>query len=143
MKRHVYVPFKFLKNGDIPQEAISLAKDTGLSIRLGQEGDSDESDIHVMQVPERNGIDFRKTIKSNFVQPIDYTNEFVIFPSDLKCEVTRNATFGQAEKFILKPVLLESHIVKYRARFAETGIYDFIISTDRHGILSEGKFEVL
>lgn len=137
------MPFCLLEDGAIPKDALSLAKDTGLSVRVGEEDDDTELNVYVMQVPEKNQIEFKKTVKLNFVQPIDYTNEFVVFSSDLKCEVTRNATFGKVEKILLKPILMESHVVKYRGRFMKTGVYDFVISTIKHGILSEGKFEVL
>jgi hypothetical protein len=143
MKRLIYVPFCTLEDGEIPKIALDLAKETRLSIRVGEEGDNSELDVCVMQVPEINQINFKASVKANFIQTIDYTNEFIIFPRNLKCEVTRNPAFGGTNKIILTPVLIESHIVKYRDRFSEKGIYDFVISTGANGVIFEGKFEVI
>jgi len=143
MKRLVYVPFCALQDGEIPQDALDLAKETRLAIRVGEEGENGESDVCVMQIPEKNQIDFKSIVKVGFIQPIDYTNEFVVFSNDLTCEVTKNGVLGSSNPVFLKPVLKESHMVKYRDRFSEAGVYDFSISTVSHGVLCKGSFEVL
>jgi hypothetical protein len=143
MKRLVYVPFFALQDGEIPQNALELAKETRLAIRVGEEGENGESDVCVVQVPEKNKIDFKSTVKVGFIQSIDYTNEFIVFPNDLKCEVTKNGVFGSSDSIFLTPILRESHIVKYRDRFSEAGVYDFSISTSADGVLCKGSFEVL
>ena len=143
MKRLVYVPFSQLEDGEIPQAALDLAKETQLPIRIGEEEKNTESEIYIAQIPEKNQIDYKKTIKVNFVQTLDYTNEFIMLPSDLVCKVSKSNTYGTISESYLTPVLKESHVVKYRDRFAEAGVYDFIISTSSHGILHEGKFEVI
>jgi hypothetical protein len=142
MKRLVYVPFSQLEDGEIPKVALDLAKETQLPIRIGEE-ENTESEIHIAQIPEKNQIDYKKTIKVNFVQPLDYTNEFIVLPSDLVCKVSKSNTYGTVSEYYLTPVLKESHVVKYRDRFPEAGVYDFVISTFSHGILHEGKFEVI
>jgi hypothetical protein len=43
----------------------------------------------------------------------------------------------------LNPKLKESHVVKYRDRFNKVGIYNFSLSSPSHGVIQEGKFEVL
>ena len=143
MKRLVYVPFCALQDGEIPQSALELAKETHLAVRVGEEGENGEPDVCVVQVPERNQIDFKSTVKCNFIQSIDYTNEFIVFPNDLKCEVTKNGVLGNSDSIFLTPVLKESHMVKYRDRFSEAGVYDFSISAVSYGILCKGSFEVL
>jgi hypothetical protein len=143
MKRLVYVPFCALQDGEIPDNALALAKETRLAIRIGEEGEKGESDVCVVQVPEKNQIDFKSTVKVGFIQSIDYTNEFIVFSHDLKCEVTKNGVFGSGDSIFLTPVLRESHMVKYRDRFSEAGVYDFSISTTANGVLCKGSFEVL
>ena len=143
MKRLVYVPFSAFENGEIPKVALDLAKETRLSIRIGEENENDGLDVCVVQEPETAQIDFKQIVKLNFIQSIDYTNEFVVFPRNVKCEVSRSTAFGVTKKILLTPVIAESHVVKYRDRFSEAGAYDFVISTDANGILYEGQFEVI
>lgn len=139
MKRLIHVPASLYIDEKIPEEALALAKETQLSIRIGTEEDS-ETDICVVQIPEKHAIDYKKIVEVGFIQPIDYTNEFIVFPKDLKCVVSQDgATNIQIE---LTPKLKESHVVKYRDRFNKTGTYSFVISSSLHGVIQEGKFEI-
>lgn len=143
MKRLVYVPFSLLEDGEIPASALDLAKETLLSIQIGEEGNDIEAHVCVLQVPELRYIDYKETVKINFIQSIDYTNEYVVFSYNTSCKVTKNNNHGEIFEMCLTPVLLESHLVKYRNRFSEAGVYNFVISTENNGVLHEGKFEVV
>lgn len=103
MKRLVYVPFSQLEDGEIPKVALDLAKETQLPIRIGEE-ENTESEIHIAQIPEKIKL-ITKTIKVNFVQPLDYTNEFIVLPSDLVCKVSKSNTYGTVSEYYLTPCL--------------------------------------
>lgn len=139
MKRLIHVPTSLCIDEQIPKEALALAKETQLPIRIGTEEDS-ETGICIVQIPEKHAIDYKQTVEVGFIQPIDYTNEFIVFPKDLKCVVSREgAPNTQLE---LTPRLKESHVVKYRDRFNDAGTYSFVISSALYGVIQEGKFEV-
>ncbi len=140
MKRLIHVPVSLCIDEKIPEEALELAKETQLAIRVGTEEDL-ETDISVIQIPEKNAIDYKKTVEAGFVQSIDYTNEFIVFPKNLKCVVVQ--ADNPDTQIELKPRLKESHVVKYRDRFNKVGIYNFSLSSPSHGIIQEGTFEVL
>jgi len=139
MKRLIHVPASLYIDEKIPEEALALAKETQLPVRIGTEEDS-ETDICVVQIPEKHAIDYKKIVEVGFIQPIDYTNEFIVFPKDLKCVVNQDGATGT--QIELTPKLKESHVVKYRDRFNEIGIYSFVVSSSLHGVIQEGKFEV-
>jgi hypothetical protein len=139
MKRLIHVPASLYIDEKIPEEALELAKETKLAIRIGVEEDL-ETDISVVQVPENNFIDYKKIVEVGFIQAIDYTNEFIVFPKDLKCIVSEECC--PENQIELNPKLKESHVVKYRDRFNKVGIYNFSLSSPRYGVIQEGKFEV-
>jgi hypothetical protein len=140
MKRLVHVPLYLYIDEKIPEEALELAKETQLPVRIGSEEDS-ETDICVVQIPEKHAIDYKKIVEVGFIQPIDYTNEFIVFPKDLKCTVIQDG--DPSIQIELTPRLKESHVVKYRDRFNKVGTYNFVLSSLSHGIIQEGKFEVV
>jgi hypothetical protein len=139
MKRLIHVPLSLYVDEKIPEEALELAKETQLAIRVGTEEDL-ETYISVVQIPEKHAIDYKKIVETGFIQSIDYTNEFVMFTRDLKCIVIQDDNPDTQIELI--PKLKESHVVKYRDRFNKAGIYNFSLSLPAYGVIQEGKFEV-
>jgi hypothetical protein len=142
MKRIVYVPFSALENEEIPKIALDLAKETKLTIRIGVEDQPLETEVCVLSIPEYRKLEYKKTVVSNYIQSIDYTNEFIVFPYDTLCSVKYITSMGERGTILSKLKLRENHVVKYRDRFNKRGDYSFTISTPHHGTLCEGQFTV-
>ena len=143
MKRIVYVPFLALENGEIPKTATDLAKETKLTIRIGVEDQPLETAVCVLSIPEHRKLDYKRTVVSNYIQPIDYTNEFIVFPYETLCSVKYTTSMGERGTILAKLKMRENHVVKYRDRFTKKGDYSFTISTPHHGTLCEGQFTVI
>lgn len=141
MKRFIYVPNKFIgTEKKIPQKALELSKETGLQIRTESENDDlNISDIEILIVPEIVKIDFSKTVEKNFINSIDYTNEFISFNNKFICKVK-----GKNKSYIFSPRLVEKHCLKFRFRIDTSGTYSFdIMDESGNQIVSEEYFEVL
>ena len=128
-----------MENGNIPQEAVSLSKDTQLPVMVGQQHDSFGDDITVVNIPETVLLNYKESVKCNFIQTFDYTNEFV----NLQENVVLNVFSPSGTKIIPAPRIKENHVLRYRCRFYESGKYHFSIVQNQNLILDEGIFTVL
>lgn len=139
MKRQVYVPFSMMKDGNIPQEAVSLSKDTQLPVMTGQEEDGFGEIIAVVNIPETVALNYKESVKYGFIQVFDYTNEYV----DLGHNTCLIVNSPRGKKINITPKVREKHILRYRHRFYEEGKHFFIIQQDDKFILTEGEFVVV
>lgn len=142
MKRQIYVPFSLLENGQIPEKAISLSKETHLGIQLGNEHKVLCTEIQVIEIPERRILGYREEVRSGFIQTIEYLDEFCVFDKNTKLELTTPC--GKVEK--LKPRIKERHSLSYRERLYDKGDYSFLLTTiidNSDNNLAEGYFKVI
>lgn len=140
MKRYVYVPSIYLNNNkDIPEDAIRISSLSKLPIRLGDVGEfPDIKNIEIICVPEKNSISFEEKIESNFLQIIQYENDFLQFTKNTKCIVN-----GNNKSVVIFPSIAEKHCVKFKFRIAEKGIYKFAIINNEDIVSEEFCFEVI
>ena len=142
MKRQIYVPFPLLENGQIPEKAILLSRETKLGIQVGDEEDSRYGAIQVIEIPEGRGVSYYKQVRSGFIQSFDYLDEFFIFDETTQL----NLKFPDGNVKTLKPRIKERHVLQYRERFYDEGSYSFLITSvveKEEKILAEGFFEVI
>lgn len=138
MKRYVYVPEIYLnKNKDIPEDAIRISSLSKLPIRLGENGEfPDIKYIEIICVPEKEFLSFDEKVESNFLQIINYENDFTSFDKNTQC-VVKN--ISNNKNTIFSPTIAEKHCAKFKLRFKEKGLYSFVIVNNKI-ILSEEKF---
>lgn len=138
MKLAIYVPLPFFK-GDIPEEAVELAKNTKLSIRIGEENDGiGATDICVIRIPENKRTDYLAIQNRNMVVPVDHTDEFETLPKDIVLAVS-----SSSETIDFKPAILEANQVRFRVRLKNPGKYSFVIvSRSIEKIHDSGEFQI-
>jgi hypothetical protein len=142
MKRQIYVPFLFLENGQIPEEAILLSKETRLGIQVGDEADRRYDAIQVIEIPESRGVAYHEKVRSGFIQSFDCLDEFSIFDENTQLRLK----LPEGTIKTLKPRIKERHVLKYRERLYDKGSYSFSITSlveKEEKILAEGFFEVI
>jgi hypothetical protein len=142
MKRQVYVPFFLLKNGQIPEEAVDLSKQTQLGIQIGKEEDNFYNKLQVIQIPEKQFINYRKKVHLGYIQSIEYVDEFFAFDKSTKLELI----YPCGKRINPKPRIKEKHMLSYKERLSDKGEYFFFITTIIDGNvknLAEGFFEVI
>ena len=142
MKRQIYVPFPLLENGQIPENAILLSRETKLGIQVGDEEDSRYSVIQVIEIPQSRGVAYHKQVRSGFIQSFDYVDEFSIF--DESTQLDLKLPNGNVKT--LKPRIKERHVLMYRERLYDEGSYSFTITgivEKEKKVLAEGFFEVI
>jgi len=141
MKRFIYIPWNFIKeNGELPEQAIELSRKTHLQIRLGTEDDNIQfNDIDIVLEPENNLIDYQRVVEKNFIQSIDYTNEFIDFDKNFIC-IIKNENNDITRIY---PKLVEKHCLKFRFRIPSAGLYNFDIIDNKDISLENGSFEVV
>jgi len=142
MKRQIYVPFPLLENGQIPEKAIFLSRETKLGIQVGDEADCRYDLIQVIEIPERQDVSYREQVRSGFIQSFDYLDEFFIFDETTQLDLK----FPNGNMKTLKPRIKERHVLKYRERLYDKGSYSFSITSvveKEEKILVEGFFEVV
>ena len=138
MKRFVYVPLGMAQDG-IPEIAKKMAKDSHLSIRVGEINDEiSASEIEIISTPEKINIDYKPSVDAGLIYSIDITNEFVNFDTTTFLEVFDEGCFK-----VFKPRLREKHVVKFRARFVTPGAKVFSIRSENGTKYHEGCFEVI
>jgi predicted nucleotide-binding protein (sugar kinase/HSP70/actin superfamily) len=122
MYRIVYSP-----SVDKQKEAEKLAKDSGLPIVIGDNEhtkniDFDRQKVQILFVPKEKVFDHPKTVKKLFACPIGYTNDWFHFDCELECT-------AQLDEHFFKPIIsyMESHHVKYIARFPKAGVWKIIL----------------
>jgi hypothetical protein len=142
MKRFVYVPNNLMgTDSKIPNEALEMSKKNHLQIRIGEQDDGfDLSKIDIITIPERAVLDYSKTVEKNFIQSIDYTNEFVSFNKNFYCKVTNQ----ENKELVINPRLTEKHCIKFRFRLSTLGLHYFDIMDERNSpIVEQEIFEVV
>lgn len=128
-----------MENGNIPQEALDLSRETMLPVRVGDAGEDIISSIDVINVPETNIFAFRDSVKNGFIQVFDYTNEY----TDLSQNVVLTVFCPNGESLEVKPRVKEKHTLRYRHRFCELGEYSFLIKKGSDSVLNEGTFVIV
>jgi hypothetical protein len=139
MKRQIYVPFAKLEEGKIPEIAVSLSKDLQLGIQIGKQEETDITEITVIQIPETDILSYKREVKKGFLNPIDYTNEFITFPSSVFIKITDE----HGNESVFAPRVRESHSAKFRVRMNTEGQYSFKILSEGDAVIAEGTFGVL
>lgn len=140
MKRYVYVPSFYLNNNkDIPEDAFRISNLSKLPIRLGDVGElPDIKNIEIICIPEKKNITFEEKVESNFLQIIQYDNDFLSFSKSTKCIVK-----GNNKNIVIFPSIAEKHCVKFKFRISEKGIYQFVIMNNDDIVSEEFYFEVV
>jgi hypothetical protein len=142
MKRQIYVPFSLIKDGKMPEEAVSLSQSTQLGVQMGKEEDHLYAEVCVIEIPEKRVLSYRKQVSSGFIQPIEYLDEFCVFDKTTQLELR----FPCGKTNTPKPRIKERHMLSYKERFYDKGEYVFSITTKIDGKienLTEGLFEVI
>lgn len=139
MKRQVYVPNSLLENENIPQEAITLAKEVMLPIRIGDVEKDPITSICVINVPELHSLFYKESVKRGFIQIFDYTNEYVEFGENVNLIIQN----PDGTKSQIEPRIKENHALRYRHRFHNPGTYGFCFTHGADSVLKEGHFVVL
>lgn len=141
MKRQIYVPFFLMEHEKLPEEAVLLSKNTQLGIQIGKKEDCLYEKVLVIEIPEKQVLNYRKQVSSGFIQSIEYLDEFCVFDDSTKLELI----FPCGKNSTLKPRIKERHMLSYKERFYDKGNYFFSITTNIDGHiknLTEGFFEV-
>lgn len=103
MKRYVAVPSSLVLNGEIPKQALLMAKNFSLEIR---EVETVEQ-IQIFSEPVIKKIDYDKTYRDSRIWSLDITDEFVKM---------RNNCYLLVDNSIHYPSIAELHCLKYRIR---------------------------
>jgi hypothetical protein len=132
MKRFVCVPESMSKSG-IPEEAELLSKGSQLPIKIS----ADHNDICIDSFPETLELDWVKKVDSGYIYWLDITDEYNYFS-----ENTVVKFFFLEKEETHKPLIRESHMLKFRIRVYDKGDYKFNV-IDADNVLHEGFFEVI
>jgi hypothetical protein len=137
MKRFIYVPHEMARDG-IPEEAVNLANDCALQIRVGDNEDGfDLKEIGFISVPEFSMYDCPGIGRAGFTHQIDITDEFVSFAKN-----TRLKIIYEDEEYSFNPRLIEKHTVRFRPRLPKPGSVTCVVESDEKVVYS-GTFEVI
>lgn len=141
MKRFIFVPYElYLENKGIPHQAELLSQKSFLPLRIGEQGELTEiKDVEIISFPEQKFITYEKSINKNFLQCIDYINDYVSLNKNFYCKV-----IGSNKQYIFYPKIAEKHCLKFKFRIEESGSYIFnIVNSDESIIFDEGEFNII
>lgn len=140
MKRYVYIPAIYINdNRDIPEDAIRISRLSKLPIRLGEKDEfPDIKYIEIISVPEKESISFDRKVECNFLQIIQYENDYISFSKKTQCVIKNNN-----KEAIFFPSIAEKHCVKFKFRITEKGTYSFVITNNESTVSEEHFFEVI
>lgn len=137
MKRFVYIP-PSISTEDIPPEALQLASQSALPIRIGEEGDNFKCDgIQIISVPEISRCDVPDVGMNGYVFPIDITYEFTVFDSSTELILSNGI-----DMFSTKPTLREKHRARFRPRLQWSGDTYYAVSVN-NTVIASGVFKAL
>jgi len=133
MQRVIYCPI----DGDM-EKAESLSLQTQLPITIGKSKSMndltfDEESVQLLFVPTINVCHFDKEIKSNFIQCVYYTNDWIAFSKNDYCIMSHNST-TQDKIF---PIVCEEHHLRFLYRPQLIGEYTFKIYSKDVCVLEE------
>lgn len=139
MERIIYCPI----NGDMDQAEI-LSIETGLPVTVGKSMSLenvlfDEHSVGVVYIPTRNSCYSQKVVKMNFIQNIQYTNDWANFVKKDYCVIEHLET---KEKTTVPPTVLEPHYMNFLHRPQCLGIYSFKIFLQEINVFSD-EFECI
>ena len=136
MKRFVFVPFEMVMNKESLAIAEDLSKSSNISIRLGQENEFPNiTDVDIICIPNIFDISFLNKVKCNFLQIINYSNDFIQMNKKFKCKITSNN-----KEYIFNPTIAEKHCLKFNVRICEADQYSFAIIDENNSVISDDYF---
>lgn len=108
MNRYVSVPLSMVNGEQIADEALLLAKQFSLELKIS---DSFEK-IEIVSEPRVKKISFLDTFETGMIWSLDITDEFEIFDTSIILKID-NLTF--------QPKIQEKHVLKFRPRITTGG----------------------
>lgn len=137
MKRFVYIPASAW-TGDLPQEALQMATESALPIRVGEPGDQfDGNGIRIISIPEISRCDVPDVGMNGYVFPIDITYEF------MELDDTTELTLSNGvDIYSTKPRLREKYRARFRPRLQWSGDIYYAISVN-NTVIASGVFKAL
>jgi len=136
MKRFVFVPFGLQEDEKVLNEAKEISYSNNIGIRFGEIDEFPNiKNVDIIFVPDILSMSFEPKVKCNFLQLINYSNDFTKMNKNFKCKVK-----SDKKEYFFYPTIAEKYCLKFRFRIESLGQYEFAIIDEEDNVISDKYF---